>query len=114
MPHYLVQVAYSHEGSAAIVEKPQNRTEAVRPAVEKLGGKVTSGWYSLGKYDAVLIVEMPSNLTAMALAMAFSAGGAVKGVNTTPLLTPEESVEAMKKTPTAAYKPPKRKPVPLN
>lgn len=108
MPHYLVQVAYSAEGSAAIVEKPQNRIEAVRPAVEKLGGKVNSGWYSFGNYDAVLIVELPSNVSAMALAMAFSAGGAVRKVNTTPLLTPEESVEAMKKASMAGYKAAKR------
>ena len=108
MPHYLVQVAYSSEGSAAIVEKPQNRIDAVRPVVEKLGGKVNSGWYSFGEYDAVLIVDMPSNVNAMALSMAFSAGGAVKEVNTTPLLTAEESVEAMKKASTAGYKPPKR------
>jgi uncharacterized protein with GYD domain len=108
LPHYLVQVAYSSEGSAAIVEKPQNRIEAVRPVVEKLGGKVNSGWYSFGEYDAVLIVDMPSNVNAMALSMAFSAGGAVKKVHTTPLLTAEESVEAMKKASTAGYKPPKR------
>jgi uncharacterized protein with GYD domain len=108
LPHYLVQVAYSSEGSAAIVEKPQNRIEAVRPAVEKLGGKLISGWYSLGEYDAVLVVEMPSNVNAMALSMAFSAGGAVKKVSTTPLLTAEESVEAMKKASTAGYKPAKR------
>jgi len=55
-----------------------------------------------------LIVDMPSNVNAMALSMAFSAGGAVKKVHTTPLLTAEESVEAMKKASTAGYKPPKR------
>jgi len=69
---------------------------------------VHSGWYSLGEYDAVLIVEMPSNVNAMALSMAFSAGGAVKKVHTTPLLTAEESVEAMMKASTAGYKPAKR------
>ena len=39
MPHYLLQVAYSIEGWKALVKKPQNRIEAVRPAIEKLGGK---------------------------------------------------------------------------
>ena len=99
-------MAYSSAGSAAIVEKPQN-IELIRPAIEKLGGKLNSGWYSFGKYDAVLIVEMPSNVNAMALSMAFSAGGTVKKVNTTPLLTAEESLEAMKKASTAGYQPPK-------
>ena len=40
MPHYLQQVAYSIEGWKALVKKPQNRIEAVRPAIEKLGGKI--------------------------------------------------------------------------
>lgn len=43
MPHYLQQVAYSQEGWAALVANPQNRIEAVRPAIEKLGGKNRSG-----------------------------------------------------------------------
>ena len=108
MPHYLVQVSYSPEGAAALVDKPQNRVEAVTPAIEKLGGKVKSGWFTFGQYDVVLIVEMPSNVNAMALSMAFTAGGAVRSVNTTPVLTPEEAVEAMKKASTSGYKPAKR------
>jgi hypothetical protein len=36
MPHYLLQVAYSIEGWKALVKKPQNRIEAVRPAIESL------------------------------------------------------------------------------
>ena len=39
MPHYLQQVAYSQEGWEALVANPQNRIEAVRPAIEKLGRK---------------------------------------------------------------------------
>ena len=97
MPHYLIQVAYSIEGWKALVKKPQNRVEAVRPAVEelgeaeqgnhyvlewevrpaieKLGGKIESAWFTFGDYDVVLIVQMPSNVDAGAIAIAFAAGG---------------------------------------
>jgi hypothetical protein len=34
MPHFLQQVAYSREGWEAWVANPQNRVEAVRPAIE--------------------------------------------------------------------------------
>ena len=34
MPHYLQQIAYSIEGWKALVKKPQDRIEAVRPAIE--------------------------------------------------------------------------------
>jgi uncharacterized protein with GYD domain len=104
MPHYLQQVAYSIEGWKALVKKPQNRIEAVRPAIEKLGGKIESAWFTFGDYDVVLIVQMPSNVDASAIAMAFAAGGACKSVKTTPLLTVEEAVEAMKKATGSGYR----------
>jgi uncharacterized protein with GYD domain len=100
MPHYLQQIAYSIEGWKALVKKPQDRIEAVRPAIEKLGGKIESAWFTFGDYDVVLIVQMPSNVDAGAIGIAFAAGGACKAVKTTPLLTVEESVEAMKKAAT--------------
>lgn len=105
MPHYLSQVAYTSEGWAALLKKPQNRIEAVRPAVEKLGGKIESAYFTFGDYDIVVVIEMPDSVSAAALALAFAAGGACKTVKTTPLLTIEEGVEAMKKASKAGYKP---------
>src|SRR6476469_5155756 len=88
MPHYLQQIAYSIEGWKALVKKPQNRIEAVRPAIEKLVGKIESASFTFGDYDVVLIVRMPSNVDvdAGAIDIAFAAGGACKAVKTTPLL----------------------------
>jgi len=105
MPHYLTQVAYSHEGWEAVVANPQNRIEAVRPAVEKLGGKIESAWFSFGDYDIVVISEMPDNVSAAAMAMAFAAGGACKSVQTTSLISPEEAVQALKKARDCGYRP---------
>ena len=48
MPHYLQQVAYSQQGWEALVANPQNRIEAVRPAIEKLGGKIEAAWFCFG------------------------------------------------------------------
>ncbi len=104
MPYYLQQVAYSTEGWEALVEKPQNRIEAVRPAIEKLGGKIENAWFAFGDYDVVLILQMPTNVDASAIAMAFAAGGACKSVKTTPLLTIAEAVEGMEKAAAAGYR----------
>ena len=104
MPSYLQQVAYSNEGWEALVRNPQNRIEAVRPAIEKLGGKIESAWFAFGDYDVVLIIQMPTNVDAGAIAMAFAAGGACKSVKTTPLLTAEEAVQAMTKAASAGYR----------
>ncbi len=104
MANFLMQVAYSAEGWQALVKNPQNRIEAVRPAVERLGGKIENAWFSFGEYDVVLILAIPDNVSAAALAMAFAAGGALKGTKTTPLLSITEAVEAMKKASTTGYR----------
>ncbi len=105
MPHFLHRVAYSREGWQALVNNPEDRVEAVRPAIEKLGGKIKSAWFSFGDYDVVVISEMPNVVNAAAIAMAFAAGGACKSVQTTPLLSVEEAVDAMKKAKESGYKP---------
>jgi uncharacterized protein with GYD domain len=105
MPHYLIEVDYNAQGWAALVKQPQNRIEAVRPAVEKAGGKIETAYYAFGKYDVVVIVEMPDNVSAAALAIAFAAGGALNAVKTTPLLTAQEAMEAMKKAGGTGYRP---------
>jgi uncharacterized protein with GYD domain len=106
MAHYLLQVGYTAEAWAAIIATQQNRLDAVRPVIEKLGGKIESGWLAFGDYDLITIVEMPSNVDAAAFSLATSAGGAVRSIKTTSLLTMEEGQAAMKKAATAGYKSP--------
>ena len=105
MPHFLHQVAYSHEGWEALVKHPQDRIEAIRPAVEKLGGKIKHAYFAFGDYDAVVITEFPDSISAAAISIAFAGGGSCKSVHTTPLLTTAEALEAMKKAGQSGYKP---------
>ena len=105
MPLFLHQIAYSREGWEALVKNPQDRIEAVRPAIEKLGGKIKEGYFAFGDYDIVVISEMPDNVSAAGIAIAFAAGGACKSVHTTPLLTKAEALQAMKKAGESGYKP---------
>jgi uncharacterized protein with GYD domain len=105
MPLFMHQVAYSAEGWNAIISHPQNRIEAVRAAIEKLGGKVVSGWLSFGQYDVVAITEMPDHVSAAAIGIAFAGGGTCKSVQTTPLLTQEEGLRAMKQAAECGYRP---------
>ncbi len=107
MAHYLLQISYTSDGWATLLKKPQNRVEAIRPAIEKLGGKVAGAWFAFGEHDVLLIVDMPDNISAAAIAMAFAAGGACKTVKTTPLVSVEDGVEAMKKAGKSGYQPAK-------
>lgn len=106
MAYYLLQAAYTPQAWTAMVKSPQNRLDAVRPVVEKLGGKVEGAWLAFGEYDAILICQMPDNVSAAAFSMAASAGGAVKAVKTTPLMTMEQAMDAMRKAGGAGYRPP--------
>ena len=106
MPHYLLQIAYSSESWAAQVNDPQNRVDRVRPAIEKLGGKLNAAYYSFGDYDIIALLEFPDNTSAAALSLAASAGGAVRSAKMTPLMTMEEGVEAMAKAAGSGYRAP--------
>ena len=103
MPHFLHQVAYSREGWEALVKHPQDRIEAIRPAIEKLGGTIKTAYFSFGDYDAVVITEFPNSINAAAISIAFAGGGACKSVHTTPLLTTAEALDAMKQAGESGY-----------
>lgn len=105
MSLYLIQAAYTPEVLQAIVQNQQDRTNTVRAPIEALGGKIHNLFFSFGEYDAVLLLEMPNNVAAAGIAMAFAAGGACKTIKTTPLLTVAEGLEAAKQAASSGYQP---------
>jgi uncharacterized protein with GYD domain len=106
MALYLLQVAYTPEAWSVQLSNPLDRREAVSQVVERLGGYIESAYYAFGDYDAILIIEMPDNVSAAAFSLAVSAGRAVKAIKTTPLLTIEDGIAAMRKAAGAGYRPP--------
>ncbi len=56
--------------------------------------------------DVVAIFQMPDDVAAAGVSMAISAGGAVTAVKTTPLLTIDEGMAALRKASTSGYRPP--------
>ena len=108
MARYLVQVAYTAEALANSLKNPQDARERVQPLFERLGGRIVSVDYALGDYDLIAIVECPDNAGAATAAFAILAGGAAKTYKTTPLLSVEEGMAAMRKAQEvgSAYRPP--------
>jgi uncharacterized protein with GYD domain len=97
MPYYLLQVAYTPVAWAAMLKKSHTHLEDLRPLLERLGGKLESCWLAFGEYDALLICQLPDQTSATALSMAASAGGTVKTIKITPLMSVEESFNALTK-----------------
>lgn len=102
---YLYQIAYTSESVAAQIREPQDRIEAVRPAVEAMGVKFLVGGYSFGEYDALVVMEAPDDATAASVALAVAAGGAAKAAKTTKLLSGHEWIEALRKAQGSQYRP---------
>jgi uncharacterized protein with GYD domain len=106
MPSYLIQLSYTPETTAAFIKHPQDRREIINKLAGQVGGTLVGSWMSFGDYDAVLVIEGPDNISAVALSMTVCASGAFKAFKTTPLLSAEEGMEAMKKAGKINYKPP--------
>jgi uncharacterized protein with GYD domain len=94
MALYMYQVSYTSEAVAALISEPQDRAEAVRPAIEALGGKLIAAGYPMGEYDAIVLFEAPDDTSAAAFALAIAAGGAAKSAKTTRLLSGQEWIES--------------------
>ena len=98
MAKYLVEATYTAEGMKGLLaEGGSKRREAAAKAIKAVGGKVEAFYFTFGKSDAVVLVDLPDNVTAAALSLAINASGAVT-TNTTVLLTPAEIDEAVKKS----------------
>lgn len=106
MAWFMIQAAYSSEAWSAQIQIPRNRVDDLQRMLEPTGTKIHHGWYSFGEYDIVLIAEADGNTDVVAAVLAAAAGGAVKSLRTTPLLTIDEGMEAMQKAGLVSYTPP--------
>jgi len=107
VPTYMIQFAYTAEAWATLAKNPQDRREAVSALATRLGGRLVSLYYAFGEYDGVVIAEMPTDTAAAALAIGAVTPGHIKAIRTTPLITAEEALEAMRLAGQAGYQGPR-------
>jgi hypothetical protein len=72
----------------------------------RVGGHSACVYETFGAYAVMVIAERPDHVSAAALAMAVTASGAAKVLKTTPLLTIEAGIKAMRKASGTGYRPP--------
>jgi len=106
MPHFMVQASYTADAWAKMIHKPEDREQLYRGLIEKAGGKLKAFYFAFGEKDVVAILEAPDATTAAALSLAVAAPGHVKHLTTTPLLTTQEGMAAMKKAAGLQYQGP--------
>jgi uncharacterized protein with GYD domain len=108
MAFYMIQGAYTVEAIATMAKNPQDRSVPVRELVQKVGGRLISFYFCFGEYDVVVLVELPDDSAATAVAMAGISPGHLKAYKTTKLFTVEETMEAMRKAGSLAFQGPSR------
>jgi uncharacterized protein with GYD domain len=106
MALYLSRVSYTAEAWRALINKPEDRKKVVNAMIADSGATLKELWYAFGDYDAYALIEAPDNATAASVALAVASSGAFSRFETTPLLSMEETMEALKKAQAVAYRPP--------
>ena len=107
MPKYLIEASYSHEGFEGVRTKGgSSRRDAIAQAAKSMGGKLEAFYFAFGEHDAVVLLDLPDNEAAAAVALSVDAAGGAS-TKTTVLLTPEEVDDAAERSRDAVdYRPP--------
>jgi uncharacterized protein with GYD domain len=106
MAMYLSRFSYTPDTWARLVKNPEDRREAARTYIESVGGKLHGFWYAFGNRDGVTLWEAPDNVSMSAVAIAIGSGGAVSNLETTVLVTVEETLDALRRAQDIQYRPP--------
>lgn len=106
MPKYMIQASYTAAAAATFANKPQDRVVGVKALVEKLGGRLESLDYCLGEFDIVVVVTMPDDIAAAAVALMVNGAGHISAYRTTRLMSPEDFMAAQQKAHGVSYSAP--------
>ena len=77
MPKFIVLGSFTQEGIENIKDSPK-RLEDAKKLSKSLGGELIEFYYTLGRYDFVAIMDMPSIEAMMKGAMKTAGAGAIR------------------------------------
>src|SRR5438445_10744925 len=106
MPLYLSRFSYTPETWARLIGNPEDRRKAAQSYIESVGGKLHGFWYAFGTHDGFTLWEAPDNVAMAAVALAISGGGALSSLETTVLLTVDETMDALRQAERVRYRAP--------
>jgi len=106
MAFYLSRFSYTPETWARLIGNPEDRRKAAQSYIESVGGKLQGFWYAFGTHDGYTLWEAPDNVSMAAVALAISGGGALSSLETTVLLTVDETMDALRKAEHVRYRAP--------
>jgi uncharacterized protein with GYD domain len=106
MPTFMTQFSYTPEAWAALVRRPEDRSQVLAEHLARFGGRLICFYYAFSEYDGIAIFEAPDETSAAAALLGVVAPGHDKAIKTTVLLTVEEAMESMRRAAGVRYRPP--------
>ena len=106
MPLYLTRFSYTPETWARMIANPEDRRKAAAAYIESVGGKLHGFWYAFGAYDGINLWEAPDDVSMAAVALAIGSGGALSSIETTVLLSVEDTLKALRTAQGIGYRAP--------
>jgi uncharacterized protein with GYD domain len=103
---YLTRFSYTAETWAMMIAQPEDRSRAAAASLAGGGGRPHGFWYAFGTHDGISLWEAPDSVAMAAVALAIGGGGALRSIETTPLLSVEETVDALTRAQTVGYRAP--------
>ena len=107
MALFITQGRFTREYLRGGLAKPEDRHAAISRLCEQAGGKLLSLYFTLGRYDFLVISDMPDAKAASVLSLVASGGGGIEDVVTTEAFTSAEGKELFERAGKLAgsYKP---------
>jgi uncharacterized protein with GYD domain len=103
---YLTRFSYTPETWAMLIANPEDRRKAATSYIESVGGKLHGFWYAFGSHDGVTLWEAPDNVSMAAVVLAIGGGGALSTIETTVMMTVDETLEALRGAQDVGYRMP--------
>jgi uncharacterized protein with GYD domain len=102
MTIYISQGRYTREAIQGMIERPEDRAEAVEKLCKAVGAKLLNHYITFGEYDFLVILEAEGPMTdTMGAMLAVASTGTVTDLKTTIAVRSSEAMKAMEKAKTA-------------
>jgi uncharacterized protein with GYD domain len=106
MSMYLARFTLTPSTWATLIDKPEDRRQALEPVIAAVGGELHGFWYAFGDADGYVLADFPDDVVAASTLTKVAASGAFASLSTTKLLTVEEMLEALGAASGMAYRAP--------
>ena len=108
MAKYAFFFSYTSETWARMIQRPGDRTAAVRQLLDKLGGSLESMYWMTGAHDGLVIADIPDSVGAAALSVSVGSTGAFETLETHELFDQDQLAQILSrsKDTTDSYQPP--------